>query len=243
MINFTYDNFGRRAQLFDGDDGAEAFAQGRKCGKKYAISLTPVSAWLVVNGFCDCVNRDVFTHFDGELFIHASRFQAAQNFQAVFKFADSVDAELAAKIPYVADLNRNWAGGIVGRVVLDGQFAPSAQKFTSYWHERGKVGWHFANAQAFERIPCRGNVGFWEVGELVSERLDALLKELPAPQKSVVRKIRTTQKATPAKSTIKQNLRVAAAPKTKRVGKTAMRAEYAKIVKKFKGPTGKKEAK
>ena len=234
MINFTYDSFGRRAQLFDGDDGAEAFAQGRKCGKKYAISLTPVSAWLVVNGFCDCVNRDVFTHFRGELFIHASRFQAPQNFQAVFKFADSVDAALAAKIPYVADLNRNWAGGIVGRVVLDGQFAPSAQKFTSYWHERGKVGWHFANAQAFERVPCRGNVGFWEVDGLVAERLDALFKVFPAPPKSVVRKTRTTRKAAVANSTCKDNLQVGRAPKTKRVGKQAMRAEFAKLSKKAK---------
>lgn len=244
MIDFNYDARVRRVQLFEGETGAEDFAAARNRGEKYAISLSPVEAWLVVHGLRDCVNKDAFTHFTGELFIHASRYQSPTIFQAVYRFAASVDAKLAEKIPYVSELNRAWSGGIVGRVELVGQYEPDSKKFTSYWHERGMVGWRFANAQAFDaRVPCRGNVGFWRLDGDLCARVDALLKELPAPKKSVVRKNRTTQKAALAQPTIKQSLTVANPPKSKRVGKTAMRAEYAKLAKKLKGPRGvKKEA-
>lgn len=244
MIDFNYNTRVRRVQLFEGDEGATDFAQARKRGEKYALTLSPVEAWLVVHGLRDCVNKDAWTHFTGELFIHAARYQSPTIFQAVYRFAASVDAKLAEKIPYVSELNRAWSGGIVGRVELDGQYEPDSKKFTSYWHERGMVGWRFANAQAFDaRVPCRGNVGFWRLDGDLCARVDALLKELPASGKSVVRKNRTTQKAAPAKSTIKQSLTVANPLKSKRVGKTAMRAEYAKLAKKLKGPRGvKKEA-
>lgn len=226
MIDFNYNTRVRRVQLFEGDEGAEDFAAARKRGEKYALTLSPVEAWLVVHGLRDCVNKDAWTHFTGELFIHASRYQSPTIFQAVYRFAASVDAELAKKIPYVSELNRAWSGGIVGRVELDGQYEPDSKKFTSYWHERGMVGWRFAKAQAFDaRVPCRGNVGFWRLDGDLCARVDALLKELPAPEKSVVRKNRTTQNP----------------PKSKRVGKTAMRAEYAKLAKKLKGPRGVKK--
>lgn len=282
MIDFNYDTRVRRVQLFEGDEGAEDFAAARKRGEKYALTLSPVEAWLVVHGLRDCVNKDAFTHFTGELFIHASRYQSPPLFQAVYRFAASVDAELAEKIPYVSELNRAWSGGIVGRVELDGQYEPDSKNFTSYWHERGMVGWRFAKAQAFDaRVPCRGNVGFWRLDGDLCARVDAILTnprgrdsfgggvgenektefktaarialghhsvsastngQQPAyarrnanpasslanlscapngdanPEKSVVRKTRTTQ--TP--------------PKSKRVGKTAMRAEYAKLAKKVK---------
>ena len=249
MIDFNYNTRARRAELFEGEAGAEDFAAARKRGEKYALTLSPVEAWLVVHGLRDCVNKDAFTHFTGELFIHASRFQSPTIFQAVYRFAASVDAELAAKIPYVSELNRAWSGGIVGRVELDGQYEPDSKKFTSYWHERGMVGWRFANAQAFDvRVPCRGNVGFWRLDGDLCARVDANLSCAPNgnanSEKSVVRKNRTTQKASSAKSTCKDSLQVAVAPKSKRVGKTAMRAEYAKLAKKLKGPRGvKKEAK
>lgn len=237
MIDFNYDTRVRRVQLFEGDEGAEDFAAARKRGEKYALTLSPVEAWLVVHGLRDCVNKDAFTHFKGELFIHASRYQSPPLFQAVYRFAASVDAELAEKIPYVSELNRAWSGGIVGRVELDGQYEPDSKNFTSYWHERGMVGWRFAKAQAFDaRVPCRGNVGFWRLDGDLCARVDAILSNGDAnSEKSAVRKNRTTQKAS------KQNLMVAKPPKSKRVGKNAMRAEYAKLAKKLKGPRGVKK--
>ncbi len=243
MIDFNYDNRVRRVELFDGDAGAEAFADARKRGKRFALSLSPVEAWLVVHGLRDCLSRDVYTHFRGELFIHANRTQYPLNFQAIYKFAASIDAELAAKIPPVVELSRNWSGGIVGRVELVDEFSPDGKKFTSFWHEAGRVGWRIANAQAFEmRVPCRGNVGFWEVGLDIAGRLNDAIRALPASKKSVVRLSRTTRKAS-ENPTIKQGLRVAAAPKTKLIGKQAMRSTYAKIAKKLKGPTAKKDIK
>ena len=53
-------------------------------------------------------------------------------------------------------------------------------------------------------------------------------------EKSVVRKNRTTRKAGAAKSTCKENLQVGGLPKSKRVSKSAMRAEFAKLSKKLK---------
>lgn len=248
MIDFNCNNRARRVELFDGDEGAKAFSEARERGKLLALSLSPVEAWLVVHGLRDCLSRDVYTHFRGELFIHANRTQYPQNFQAVYKFAASIDAALAAKIPSVVELSRNWAGGIVGRAELVGEFSPDGKKFTSFWHEAGRVGWRLANAQAFEvRVPCRGNVGFWEVGIDIAGRLNDAIRALPAPKKSVVKQNLTTQKSRARKSTCNDNLQVATAdlnpPKTKRVGKQAMRSAYAKIAKKLKGPTGNKDIK
>ena len=86
------------------------------------------------------------------------------------------------------------------------------------------------------------NVGFWEVGIDIAGRFNDAIRALPAPKKSVVRLFRTTRKVS-ENPTLKQGLRVADAPKTKRIGKQAMRSSYAKIAKKLKGPTGKKDIK
>lgn len=151
------------------DDGAEAverlnLARGR--GEKFALSLSPLMAWLVVHGHCDVINNSLLTAFRGELYIHATRVQLRGQFAQIYAFASSVSQDLAAKIPYFADLNRDWSGGIVGRVDVVDVFAPESDKFTSFWHERGMAGWRVANPMAFDmRVPCRGRPGFWAVDE------------------------------------------------------------------------------
>lgn len=161
---------------FLSDDALALLEKARLAGRRFAVSLNPIDAWLVVHGFADCINRRELTNFRGELFIHATRQLSSADYQKAYQFATSIDAQIVDAFPYYPDIVKKWCGGIVGRVDIVGTFPALPTTFTSFWHEPARVGWQCAYARDFGgALCCKGSPAIWEVVGVELVALNAFL--------------------------------------------------------------------
>lgn len=131
-----------------------------------ALSIMQPWAWLIVNGFKDIENRDwrYKPKFRGEFLVHAGQkfdFDGARGVEELFP---------EIKLPSSSSRWRASAwqlGGIVGRAelvdVISEKETPLAG-LNSPWFT-GPLGFVLRNAVPLPFVPCRGQLGFFNVGE------------------------------------------------------------------------------
>lgn len=138
-------------------------------GDWFALSLYPIWAWLVVNGFKDVENRKWATLWRGRTLIHANGSMTMREYEEAFKFACSINSELAKKIPSFADCQK-LAGHIVGSVkIVEVLPKPVAGYFTSAWHVEGNYGLKLTAPRAYQPpIAQRGNVGIFKIESVLN---------------------------------------------------------------------------
>ena len=152
----------------------ERLKNDRERYNRFAISLNPLEAWLIVNGHSDCINQKSLTIFRGPIYIHATRKCTPMAFGFIYKKIAGISDEIAKQVPTLDHINRNLAGGIVGKVEIDKMFMPTPKDFTSFWHTEGSAGWHVCNATSFDRIPCKGVPAIFPITGIVNQTLDDL---------------------------------------------------------------------
>lgn len=122
-----------------------------------ALSLTQPWAWLVVHGGKDIENRVWSTHIRGEFLIHASKGMKIDDYVGARQLARSISAELAFRIPPMAQLQR---GGIVGVAEIFDVLEP--KRFpTVPWHMAGQYGFRLRNVRELPFLPCSGMQRWW----------------------------------------------------------------------------------
>lgn len=138
-------------------------------GDWYALSLYPIWAWLVVNGYKDVENRKWATLWRGRTLIHANGSMTMRDYEEAFKFACSIDSELAKKIPSFADCQK-LAGNIIGSVkIVEMLPKPTAEYFSSAWHFEGFYGLKLSAPRAYASpVAQRGNVGFFKIESVLN---------------------------------------------------------------------------
>lgn len=133
-----------------------------KSGITKAISIRQPWAWLIVNGFKDIENRNWYTQFRGEVFIHAGKsIDRAEYAAAQELFAAIAPSEC---LPPPERLRR---GGFVGTAEISG----CVQHSLSPWFT-GRFGFRLQQQKAIAFIPHKGQLGLfnvparmvWEVG-------------------------------------------------------------------------------
>lgn len=144
-------------------------------GDWYALSLYPIWAWLVVNGYKDVENRKWATLWRGRTLIHANASMTMREYEEAFKFACSIDSELAKKIPSFADCQK-LAGHVVGSVkIVEVLPKPTAEYFSSAWHVEGNYGLKLTAPRAYATpVAQRGNLGFFKIDSV----LNPIIKKL-----------------------------------------------------------------
>jgi hypothetical protein len=119
-----------------------------------AITLRPLWAWFVVNGYKDIENRSWPTRIRGRIWIHASSSKVTK---ADYEyFLNICDERRIKKFPQREDVK---IGGIVGSVEIEDCVTESP----SYWF-RGKYGFVLKNARETKFKPMKGKLGFFEAG-------------------------------------------------------------------------------
>lgn len=116
-----------------------------------ALSIRQPWAWLIVNGYKDIENRSWATRFRGPVLIHAAKGMTGAEFNEAYHFA----IEVGISIPRFNELER---GGIVGVANVTG----CSDDSLSPWFF-GKFGFELADAKPLPFMPCKGQLGFFEV--------------------------------------------------------------------------------
>jgi len=117
-----------------------------------ALSIRQPWAWLIANGYKDIENRTWSTRFRGPVLIHAAKGMT----RAEWYSADTVALANGVKLPPYATFER---GGIVGVVeVID-----CVSRSDSPWFE-GPYGFVLRNARWLPFQPCKGSLGFFQIG-------------------------------------------------------------------------------
>ena len=116
-----------------------------------ALSIRQPWAWLIINGHKDIENRSWYTHFRGEILVHAGKGMT----QDEYLEADIMAAENGVTIPPFEELER---GGIVGKVTI----TDCVSKSDSPWY-MGQYGFVLKDAQPLPFQPFKGALGFFEV--------------------------------------------------------------------------------
>ena len=122
----------------------------------YALSVRQPWAWLIVSGPKDVENRSWLTAVRGPILIHAS----AGLYQDEYDAASHVIRHhgLSVVLPPLRDLQR---GGLVGIVEL----VDCVERHPSVWFS-GPRGFVLGRRMALPFVPCRGRLGFFNVGAL-----------------------------------------------------------------------------
>ncbi len=124
-----------------------------------ALSIRQPWAWLIANGHKDIENRSWGTSFRGPVFVHAGK-----AFDPDVR--PGVDEMNGVRLPARADLAR---GAIVGvATVVD-----CVETHRSDWFY-GPYGFVLTNAKPLLPVPCRGQLGLFDVPADVAEQLRAL---------------------------------------------------------------------
>lgn len=133
-----------------------------------ALSIRQPYAWLIVNGHKDVENRTWRTGYRGPVLIHAGKTYP--------KGDHADDYSLWAPQgfpPYRADM----LGGIVGIATIIGCVTSSSSR---WWI--GPVGFTLADARPLPKlIPCKGELGFFDVPPDVLAQLPAGFLPLELP--------------------------------------------------------------
>lgn len=114
-----------------------------------ALSIRQPYAWLIVNGHKDVENRTWRTPYRGPVLIHAGKTYPKRDHE------DDFDCYAAQGYP--AD-RESMLGGIVGIANITGCVTSSDSR---WWI--GPVGFTLAEAEPCGLIPCKGELGFFDV--------------------------------------------------------------------------------
>lgn len=120
-----------------------------------ALSIRQPWAWLIVNGHKDIENRTWHTRFRGPVLIHAGKGMTRDEYVDAANFA----LELGVKVPWFGDLER---GGIVGIA----EIVDCTSSHPSPWFV-GPYGFVLRDAKPLPFMPCKGELGFFEVPDWV----------------------------------------------------------------------------
>ena len=122
-----------------------------------ALSIRQPWAWLVVNGYKTIENRTWSTNLRGRVYVHAGQRTVADDYPEQRHYL----ARAGIVIP--TELSR---GAIVGEVTITGCLSAS----DSPWF-CGPYGFTLEDPAAYETpVPCRGQLGFFKVDELLFKR-------------------------------------------------------------------------
>lgn len=121
------------------------------------ISIRQPWAWLIVNGFKDVENRTRRTSHRGPVLIHASLTRES------FPFAYFYNTYGVNKLMRTDELH---LGGIIGIAEIVDVVTESNSK---WFH--GPVGYVLANARPLPFTPYRGQLGLFEVPDVVVKQL------------------------------------------------------------------------
>lgn len=121
------------------------------CPTMRALSLKQPWPWAIINLGKDIENRKWATSYRGRFLIHASKTFDLDGYEFVLRMA----AARNVVVPRAADFER---GGIVGSAVVRDVVQASA----SPWFF-GPHGFVLQGIQSLPFIPCRGQVGFFDV--------------------------------------------------------------------------------
>ncbi|ARQ01901.1 ASCH domain-containing protein [Pseudorhodoplanes sinuspersici] len=116
-----------------------------------ALSLKQPWAWAILSLGKDIENRSWVTAFRGRFLIHASKNFDVDGYDFVLRMA----AEKRVVVPRATEFER---GGIVGSAVV----RDCVQASASPWFF-GPHGFVLQGVQSLPFIPCRGQVGFFDV--------------------------------------------------------------------------------
>lgn len=116
-----------------------------------ALSIRQPWAWLIVNGHKDIENRSWPTRYRGPVLIHAAKGMTRTEYHDVGMFC----FRWGVPLPAFGELER---GGIVGQATVTG----CSDNSLSPWFF-GKFGFDLADAKPLPFMPCKGQLGFFEV--------------------------------------------------------------------------------
>lgn len=133
-----------------------------------ALSIRQPWAELIVRGIKDVENRGWKTGYRGLLVVHASKTMTAKEYRLAARFILQRDV-----VPPPRD--KLPLGAIVGVVRL----AWIAATSRSPWHVHGQWAWELRDPQRLDRpIPCKGQLGLWDVPAEAVAQLEAQLPGL-----------------------------------------------------------------
>lgn len=112
-----------------------------------ALSIQQPWAWAIVHGGKTIENRTWRTRFRGRFLIHAGQ-----------RFDSDGEGFILAKCPHLPGRDQLPRGGIVGVAELVGCVTRS----DSEWFF-GPIGFILRNARPLPFVPCRGQLGIFEV--------------------------------------------------------------------------------
>lgn len=152
-------------------------------------ALTLKGPWdrLIVDGHKDIENRNQRWYYTGPVLIHAGKslddlaiYETREGYKLFTDFKELLEANLPKEAleNYTAEkIMRMPRGGIIGIATitncLQSFHAPSSPWFF------GRFGYTLSNARSLPFIPCRGQLGFWDVPQEVLDQLPAdVLAEL-----------------------------------------------------------------
>ncbi len=122
-----------------------------------ALSIRQPYAWLIVNGIKDVENRTWRTGYRGPVLIHAGK---------TYTKSEHADDFARWGINGLPRDRESMIGGIVGVATITGCVTSSASK---WWI--GPVGFTVADARACPLVPCKGELGFFDVSPEVVMQL------------------------------------------------------------------------
>lgn len=120
-----------------------------------ALSIRQPWAYFILRCGKDVENRDWFTRFRGPVLIHAAKTMTRADYEYAVDFAKSIGV---ADIPSMQQLER---GGIIGAADINDCVIES----DSPWFF-GKYGFILSNIRPLPFMPCKGQLGFFEVEAL-----------------------------------------------------------------------------
>lgn len=134
-----------------------------------AISVRPIWAWLIINGFKDIENRTWRTKYRGAILIHASAKLSMTDYHNALHLIQSHG--LGIQLPEPAALPR---GGVVGLSCIAG----CVSQTRSPWFI-GPHGFELESARQVPFSPVKGRLGIFDVdlAELARETRHAITQE------------------------------------------------------------------
>jgi hypothetical protein len=119
-----------------------------------ALSIKQPWAWLIANGHKDIENRSWKTTFRGPVLIHSGKMYDG-DMLGVQKINGVVIPPIVFRFPG----REIEMGGIIGMADI----VDCVQQSGSVWHNSGSWGFVIKNARPLPFMPCRGQLGFFEV--------------------------------------------------------------------------------
>jgi len=117
------------------------------------ISIRQPWAWAIVAGHKPVENRSWATSYRGPVLIHAGK-TASKRYMA--ERAAEIAEKFGLSVPAIGDLP---LGGIVGIADL----VDCLPTHPSPWYIQGEFAWVLANARPLPFLPCKGQLGFFDV--------------------------------------------------------------------------------